>query len=852
MNRSTYLSSPLRDGWVTHWLVAGPHAMALPPDSSGDPSELAAYRNMISKRHPGEASGIDAPPVQLGTFVVGKVIAQEGMPKAATDQEPHVWELHTCYEDPFIHVSAGPATPAQLISWAYVELISPAAQVIQAALFANGPTDVWCEDEHIQGTRDFAQPLPGETTLSLSLTQGPNRLLIRFEQLGYGPTPYLLALRLDDAKGLTLRLPSSTRAPATLQALETLFGLAALDRDSFTADTKIAIRWPADLREQADALGSLPEARILLRLQKADGRIYAETRGTPRPGEATETVPGHHVVPGTYQAVLMPAPEAFAADRLRVQRVFDIEVLGTPVRKTSGSEGREYVKRLYDAVQMAMRLKAGLLSELAAMTLGAWRYVDSNAIRGHIEAVNDGAVDRDRLLLALLGMRVRFAGEDSFPTGLADDIDAVLTSLPSVMHIPADEAGACLRGTLAILAGQVYPEHGKLRVTAETGMQAWLFTKGRYGLETLTDDGDALDTLIFGLSHLADLAEEALTRELAAVLLDKILFTVAINSFHGTGSGGLQGTTASLSHVLWGAGVTHRHLWSVVGLANARAYPIPPLVADIVRDLIREDLEPFTQEEHHLDPGGAWAYARLLYRTPEMILTSTSGSKAGRPYGTWRAVLGSEAVVSVNHPAHAGRAALEGCGFWHGDRTAPHMAQRGDSLLVQYDVLGGDPLGFTHAHFPLYAFDEYILREGWAFARKGTAYIGLTASSPVTLETSGPGAHRELRAGGAFTTWLCQMGRAAEDGDFAAFQGSVLAAPVSFGARSVRWTTLRGETLAFAWESDLAVEGGDSDSPPTEQGARAHYATPYCTIGFPAEHIEIRLNDTVLRLDFTD
>ncbi len=768
------------------------------------------------------------------------------------DDASGVWNLYTSYEDPFVHFSAEHQAPVHLISWAYVELVSPVTQTVQATLVANGPTDVWVEGAHLYGQRTFAQPVPSEMAFPMPLDVGPNRLLIRFEQLGYGPTPYLLAVRLSNGQGVTLQLPSHTSAPDKLLELETLFGLACLDRDLFTSDANIAIRWPADLHEQANALGIPPDAGILLRLQKPDGRIYAETRGSPRPGELTETVPGHHVLTGTYQAVLMPPPEAYAIDRVRTRRVFDVDVFSTPVVESVGSnEESAYVKRLYQGVQMAMRLKIGLLSPLAAMTLGAWRFVDADSMREHIQTVQLGAIDRERQLLALLGIRVRFSQDPAFPDGLIDDIDAAFATLPSILSTPADEVATCLRGTLEILSGQVYPEYKELHASAEGAMQDWLFTKGRYGLRTLTDDGDALDTLLFSLSHLADLAAESLTRELAAVLLDKILFTVAINTFRGIGPNGLHGTMTSLARVLWGTGVLSPHLWAIVGLANARAYPIPPLMADIVHVLAREDLEPFVQEEHHLDPEGTWACDRILYRTPESVLTSTVCSEAGNLSGMWQAVLGPEAVVSVNHPVHAGRAELEGLGFWRGDRTVPHLVQRGDSLLAQYDVLENDPMGFTHARFPLYAFDEHLLCNGWAFARKGKAYVAVTASSPVSVPTVGPGAYRELRAGNGFTTWVCQLGTAEEDGDFVRFQKAVQALPLMFGMQSVRWSTLRGETLTLDWEGGLTLDSDKPGASPGEPSTRLHYATPYCTVGFPAEHMDIRLDDTMLRLDFS-
>jgi hypothetical protein len=99
-------------------------------------------------------------------------------------------------------------------------------------------------------------------------------------------------------------------------------------------------------------------------------------------------------------------------------------------------------------------------------------------------------------------------------------------------------------------------------------------------------------------------------------------------------------------------------------------------------------------------------------------------------------------------------------------------------LIALYHLPEHDALGYTHAYFPLYSFDETQLRAGWAFARKGDGYVALRASQEFTLITQGEQAYRELRAPGQHHVWLCHMGQAASDGSFANFQEKILALPV--------------------------------------------------------------------------
>jgi hypothetical protein len=154
-------------------------------------------------------------------------------------------------------------------------------------------------------------------------------------------------------------------------------------------------------------------------------------------------------------------------------------------------------------------------------------------------------------------------------------------------------------------------------------------------------------------------------------------------------------------------------------------------------------------------------------------------------------------------------------------------------------------MGFTHAYFPIYAFDEYTLRDGWAFARKGGGYLALTASQGFELIRHGYYAFRELRSYGLDNIWLCQMGRRSLDGDFAEFQEKVLAMPLAFEDRFVRCTTLRGEALSFSWDAPFLRDGQEKSLSGFE-----HYENPFVAAGYPCKQMDIGFGEDLLRLNF--
>jgi hypothetical protein len=172
------------------------------------------------------------------------------------------------------------------------------------------------------------------------------------------------------------------------------------------------------------------------------------------------------------------------------------------------------------------------------------------------------------------------------------------------------------------------------------------------------------------------------------------------------------------------------------------------------------------------------------------------------------------------------------------------VAQWKDALVALHRLTPNDRLNFTHAYFPTATFDEYELRDGWAFARRGDGYVALSNSQGFAMTQQGRYALRELRASGTSQIWLLQMGRAALDGDFATFQTKVLALPIRYGDASVEYATLRGDTLSFGWHGSLFVNG---ETQPLD--GFKHYDNVYTKTKLSSGQMEIQWAEDGLRLD---
>ena len=888
---------PLNSGAIDNWLVAGPHAIPLAELASGmgtefgnEPfSDQAHFSSVLRRaragksflRHPSQETALA--PAERDTLEVGETTL--------------TWRAYRCLDDHFVDLSAFYRTWHYAQAWAYAQLVCPAGQPAKFILTTNGPTDIWLNGQHIlqHEERQRRHTIPIHT----SLQAGHNRILARLETVARGESPRQFALTVADAAVDSWSVCQPTRiAPLDRrQELERLFEEAYLDRDVYTAQDRLEVYWPDKLDPSSDSAPSDLE----LRLQTPDGRIYMMARAsTPHGNDSTTVDMGTalRAPEGACHLVLMPEPEEYSLGGMRIQRTLGIHVSKNPYAELSNGvdqSGSTYPERRLEALVDATRRQGNLFSEIAKMALESWSQVGVGVIQQTIADLNQGAADSDCPLVGLLGMLTRFGDNPSFPPELKQPLADCVRNFPYWPDEPRQreigglgESRQILLCTGQILAGQLYPERtfansgrpGRWhREEGETSAIAWLLTHGRNGFEEW-DSNTMLEAKVVALIHLVDLAENDEVRELAAVVLDKLFFSLALNSYRGA-FGSTQGTGGSLairnarvapssglSRLLWGMGVFNEHVMGSVSLACSDIYILPPIIEAIAADLP----EAMWNRERHSrarpekgdQAAASWEVNKVTYKTPDYMLCSAQDYLPGQPGSQehiWQATFGPDAVVFVNHPACLSEVEAHRPNCWRGNTILPRVAQWRDVLIAVHKLPNDDWLGFTHAYFPIYAFDEYELprtnprcsadeeqvrpQGDWAFARKGEGYLALTAAQGLTLTTRGEQAYRELRSYGQANIWLCHLGRKAKDGSFADFQRKILALEVDFAQLSVHCTTLREESLAFGWTGPLRVNGQDE----AITGFK-HYENPYCVSESGASQMELLLGEDALRLHY--
>jgi hypothetical protein len=458
---------------------------------------------------------------------------------------------------------------------------------------------------------------------------------------------------------------------------------------------------------------------------------------------------------------------------------------------------------------------------------------------------------------------------ESFPADLIAPItDSILrydfTSFDpeNDSHASWRECDSIIHHTCESLAGQRFASSTFL-VSQQPGQfhqkrgaesaETWISRRGQYGFADWNSNSD-WPVIFLALAQLASLAEDDNLSELSTILLDKMLFLLAVNSFKGSFAASHGRTSANMlkssqleatsgvTRMLWGVGVFNHHILGTVGLALSD-YEYPSFYYELATNISDESL----QLEHH-------AVAKdhetnlVTYKTPDYMLSSALDFRPGMPGNAehlWQATFGPEAVVFVNHPGCSSEDTAYQPGFWLGNVCLPRVAQWKDVLISIHQLPQDDLMGFTHAYFPLPAFDDFFFTDQWAFLQKGNGYLGLFATNGMEFIRKGPNAYREMRSPGLQNVWICQLGRSAIDGSFAEFRKKVLEIPLTTHSAGVRFTSLHGDQISFGWQGPLLVNGGEQ-----LLKFRKHIDGPFAQAEIPARQVDINVGDFAMRLKF--
>lgn len=891
------LTYPLLGKAIHHWLLAGPAAVPLTdsgiladagldagnlPDQAQLSLLLHRARETYSFLPVGRADSERAPtgsgPPVFGGWRLDSTGAPAEREAFSIGEDELNWRAYHCLEDHLIDLGAFHTTWQYVQAWAYCELVCATAEQVEFLFDLFGAAEVWLNEQLLMQHEQLR--LPGAVSLQARLQAGHNRILARLDTLAHGPNPQRFGISLAEHPGenWSVCLPTSIEPVGRRRDLEQFFGKAWLDRYVYTAEDNVELSWPDEFNRPEGSSKSDME----MRLQTTDGRIYMMARSPFPDSEGTTTVDlgtALRAPEGACELQVMPGPEEYTLGGMRIRRKLRLHVAKNAFSDQPAEQGT-YPQRRVEALLDATRRQGNLFSEIARMALERWAQVREEVLQEAVAELMLGSAEGGYNVVGLVGMLARFGDNSYFPEELKRTLEERVCEFPFWLEgRRGNETGQwgesqqILLFAAQIVAGQLFPERcfvdgqsgQRNREEGERGAIDWCRSRGSYGFLEW-DSCEKVEGVVVALVHLVDLGENDEVRELAAVILDKIFFGMALNSYRGV-YGSTQGradslsirsarlaATSGISRLLWGMGVFNEHVMGSVSLACSDIYFLPPIIEAIAGDLQGSLI---SRERSAAAKAGAgeqeaipWEVNKVTYRTADGMLSSAQDYRPGEPgrwEHVWQATLGPDGVVFVNQPACLSEEEAHGPNCWRGNAVLPRVVQWRDVLIAvhRFDQRDGWQ-ALTHGHFPTHAFDEYSLEGGWAFACKGDGYVALAAANGFSLTEQGQQAYRELRSLGRENIWLCHLGRRDEDGSFAEFRRKMSALEVEFGQLSVRCATLRGEALAFGWTGPLLVDG--HEQPIT---GFKHYENPYSEVELGAGQMEIIRGEDAIRLHFS-
>jgi hypothetical protein len=834
------------------WGDTGRWVLTNGPDVT--PLKQALYRSRPLRREAPPEPVTEGGPV---TYAGPTGLAHEG-----------TWQRTHTAPDGLVDWSAFCFTPEYRLALAATVVEVDQAEWRTVRLASTGPTLLFHDGRVVGGSDTVSYMEPVETEIPLWLPSRTSTLVVASWQVAFRECRQVLRVRID---GLPVRvvIPSagadeyvSAVAEQVLDAVGvTRWGSARPEVPLTGPDGALLRAWWTDGPRQATPV------------RLAGGRASVRLAGAPPAEDRSDSV-GSASMLSTGAGTLRVAVED---DRAPVYRSFPVAVLPPSYRARPEGDPARWRRELLEHV-------AGVAGVTAA-ELARWELTGSAVtgagLAGGSSMLTDRADCADFEAVGLLNLWHRVPPA-AWEPGVRSRVREALLGFKYWIDQPGLDAMCYFTEnhqlvwhTAETLAGEAFPdeqfgntgwngakhaEHGRALA------REWIERRLAGGFSEFDSNAYlAIDTL--ALVSLAEFTTDTALAELAAGLADRVLFSLAANSWRGI-HGAAHGRsyvqtlrssrleeTAPIMWLCFGVGALNDAVLPATVLATARRYAVPDAVRAVAWHAAeqwwgRQSYRGTYRLAHDLleRPYGSDA---VVYRTPDVMLASVEDYRVGLPglqEHIWGATLGPETQIFVTHPPNASSSPSARPNAWAGNRILPRVRQVRDTVLALYQVPPDDPVGHTHAWFPIAHLDEWARRGVWTAGRVGDGYVALATEGGAEPVTSGPEAWQSLRPAGAGTAWVCTVGRRATHGTFEEFLGS-LGEP-RFDAGRVRFASPGGPELDLDWAGPFTVDSRpadlDGDGHPE---AKLQIDNPACRLRHGDDEMVISIEGTQHRID---
>lgn len=405
----------------------------------------------------------------------------------------------------------------------------------------------------------------------------------------------------------------------------------------------------------------------------------------------------------------------------------------------------------------------------------------------------------------------------------------------------AGEAFADEKFTNAGWTGAQHADHGRALALA------WIRRKLTAGFSEFDSNAYlAIDAL--ALVALVDHAADETLRTAARTLLDKVLLSLACNSWRGV-HGAAHGRsytptlraacleeTAPIMWWAWGMGALNDAVLPATALATS-SYVLP----EVIRAIAADPDADWTGTQHY---EGSYAFERDLLRrdyVSDMVIRRGRGGMVASVqdyrYGlpglqehVWGVTLPGRLQVWAAAPAAYNHGSHTRPSGWVGNLVLPRVRQHDRTVIALYAAASLEGLPAVQLWFPVDRMDEWTEQGEWVVGRKREGLVAVAAEGGFEPDRTGDE---------AWQRWAPRIGRAlvavhADDsvGGLEAFMDA-LPALSWLGPVGVR---AEGESaLQLAWDGPFLVDGR-----PVGVARGNHLANPACTVDTGSEPLVVR------------
>jgi hypothetical protein len=767
-------------------------------------------------------------------------------------------------------------------------------------LACTGPAALWAGDTLVAHVDDVSYMEPVAHPVRIRLASGTTRVVLATWQVAFRECRHVASLRVP---GLPVRvvLPSPGADEYAAAMAEQVLDRVGSPRWALTDPVALLTGPPGAALEVA--VGEPGPARrvTLLRLDDA-GRAAVPLAGAADPsavdsGKARElserdcdrvaadggATPSMLTTGETRLTVRVDDP------RCPVSRGLYVAVL--PPERRAAPVGEDPAAWRAELLRHVAAGAPGTARALALAALDPAGPVRPQDVAPGLAMVDSRADCADFEAVGLMHLWHRLA-DRAWPAGLRDRVAESVLGLKYWIDQPGLDAMCYFTEnhqlvwhTAEILAGEAFPGD-RFRNTGWTGERhaghgralatEWMRRKLSGGFSEFDSNAYlVIDTL--ALVSLVEYAEDTRLARLAEALLDKLLLSLAANSWrgvHGTAHGRsytrtLRSSrleeTAPIMWLLWGTGALNAAVLPATALATAAGYRLPPLVRAVATDappewegrqVYRGDL----RGRHDLLDRPYGSDLRV-WRTPSVMLSSVQDYRAGLPglqEHIWGATLDAEVQVFATQPAASAHGSSARPNAWAGQRVLPRARQHRDTVVAVHRFPPDDPAPRTHLWFPAALMDEWTAAGPWLAGRVGDGMVAVAAGGGFEPVTAGDTAWQEWWPRGdgrGYVVTVADRGHGAV-GSLAEFVAG-LEEPV-FGGNGgvdrgdpvVRWTTRDGRRLRLGWAEPFTVDDRPVDlGPDGRPETPPHLDNPACRVEFGAERLAARWAGHTLVLD---